>query len=257
MGLEWTFNTAVADYDKMRPGYVKELYNDIFAYCPISPESCVIEVGIGSGQATQPILDTGCTLTAIEYGEKMSQVCRTKFANFSRFSVVTKKFEDFSCPSASVDLVYSATAFHWLPEEIGYSKVYDILKPGGAFARFANHPFPCKIGSPLYEAIQEIYRKYRGSSFQPLNPYTVQDAEALSAIAGKYGFCNLMTYTYHRTRIFTATEYIALLCTYSNVIAMEETVRSQFLAEIGQAINCHGGTLTIYDTIDMQLARKP
>ena len=35
------------------------------------------------------------------------------------------------------DLVYSASAFHWIPEEIGYSKVYEMLKPGGAFARFA------------------------------------------------------------------------------------------------------------------------
>lgn len=88
-------------------------------------------------------------------------------------------------------------------------------------------------------------------------PYTVQDAEALSTIAGKYGFCDLMTYTYHRTRIFSASEYISLLGTYSNVIAMEEPIRCRFLAEIEDAINGYGGTLTIYDTIDLQLARKP
>lgn len=29
-GLEWTFDTAAEVYEKMRPGYVEELYRDIF-----------------------------------------------------------------------------------------------------------------------------------------------------------------------------------------------------------------------------------
>ena len=28
-GLEWTFDTAAEVYEKMRPGYVEELYRDI------------------------------------------------------------------------------------------------------------------------------------------------------------------------------------------------------------------------------------
>ena len=34
-GLGWTFDTAVSTYDKMRPGYVDELYQAIFDYVPI------------------------------------------------------------------------------------------------------------------------------------------------------------------------------------------------------------------------------
>ena len=33
-GLEWTFDTAAEVYEKMRPGYVEELYRDIFQYIP-------------------------------------------------------------------------------------------------------------------------------------------------------------------------------------------------------------------------------
>lgn len=29
-GLEWTFDTVAEVYEKMRPGYVEELYQDIF-----------------------------------------------------------------------------------------------------------------------------------------------------------------------------------------------------------------------------------
>lgn len=153
--------------------------------------------------------------------------------------------------------MFSATAFHWIPEEVGYPKVYDLLKPGGVFARFANHPFPGEIGTPLYDTIQDIYQTFRGASYQPLKKYTVQDAEALSSIASKYGFCDITAYTYNRTRTFTAKEYISLLGTYSDNIAMSDTDRSRFFSEIERAINLHDGTITIFDTLDLNLARKP
>ncbi|GLB31722.1 hypothetical protein LAD12857_36450 [Lacrimispora amygdalina] len=74
-GLEWTFNTEAEKYEKMRPGYVPELYEDIFNYIPINKTSNVVEVGIGGGQATLPILKTGCYLTAVEYGSNLAELC--------------------------------------------------------------------------------------------------------------------------------------------------------------------------------------
>ena len=47
-----------------------------------------------------------------------------------------------------------------------------------------------------------------------------------------------------------------LLGTYSDHIAIEETIRNEFFSKIEEAINRHGGEITIYDTIDLQLARK-
>ena len=54
----------------------------------------------------------------------------------------------------------------------------------------------------------------------------------------------------------SAKEYIELLGTYSDHIAIEETIRIEFFSKIEEAINKYGGTITIYDTIDLQLARK-
>ena len=31
-GLEWTFDTVAFTYEKLRPGYVKELYQTLFKY---------------------------------------------------------------------------------------------------------------------------------------------------------------------------------------------------------------------------------
>lgn len=50
-----------------------------------------VEIGIGGGQATPPVVKTGCKLTAVEYGEALSEICREKFKEYPRFSVATLK----------------------------------------------------------------------------------------------------------------------------------------------------------------------
>lgn len=255
-GLEWTFNTEAERYEKMRPGYISELYQDIYTYIPINKSSNVVEIGIGGGQATLPILKTGCKVTAVEYGENLAELCRRKFKDFPGFSAVTAKFEDFECDSNTCDLIYSASAFHWIPEEIGYRKVFKMLKSGGVFARFANHPYKDKGREEIHEAIQKIYSVYMPNSLPP-NEYSEDDARKRAEIAQKYGFTDISYKLYHRTRSFTAQEYISLLGTYSDHIAIEENTRRKFFSEIENAIDNLGGQITIYDTIDLQLARKP
>ena len=257
--LNWTFDTVAATYEKLRPGYVDELYRIIFDYTPINNASRVVEIGIGGGQATLPFLQTGCNLMAVDYGENFCKICREKFKEFTNFSAVSGKFEDIVF-NGEYDLVYSASAFHWIPEEIGYKKVYDMLKDGGVFARFANHPFRDKGKPELSEEMDRIYAeyycKYHNKEPKPLVEYTEHQAHNRALIAEKYGFTDIQYKLFYRTRTFTAKEYIMLLGTYSDHIAIEETIRNEFFSKIEDAINRHGGEITIYDTIDLQLARK-
>lgn len=215
-----------------------------------------MEVGIGGGQATLPILKTGCKVTAVEYGENFSQLCRRKFREFPGFSVVTSRFEDFAGESASCDLIYSASAFHWVPEEIGYPKVLDLLKSGGVFARFANHPYRDKGREEMSQAIQKVYDAYMPNAAEG-SEYGEKEAKERAETARKYGFMDISYKLYHRTRSFTAKEYTALLGTYSDHMVIAEKTREVFFSEIEQAINRFGGQITLYDTIDLELARKP
>ena len=257
--LNWTFDTVADTYEKLRPGYVDELYQDIFEYKPINNQSRVVEIGIGGGQATLPFLKTGCDLLAVDYGENFCKICREKFKEFSNFSAVSGKFEDIDF-NGEYDLIYSASAFHWIPEEIGYKKVYDMLKDGGVFARFANHPYRDKGKPALSKEIDQIYADYYYKYYnkEPEAPveYTEQQAHDRALIAKNYGFADIQYKLFYRTRTFTAKEYKMLLCTYSDHIAIEETIRNKFFSKIEEAINRHGGEITIYDTIDLQLARK-
>ena len=260
-GLGWTFDTVADTYAKLRPGYVEALYQDVFAYCPLDGAARAVEVGIGGGQATEPVLRTGCSVTAVEPGEHFCALCKEKFAAYPGFDVITGNFEDVTFPDNSCDLVYSASAFHWVPEEIGYRKVYAMLKSGGAFARFANHPWRDKGNPALAAALDEAYAQYYHTYYRSVprleDEYTEAQALRRAEIAGKYGFTDIQYRLYRRTRVFTASEYIQLLGTYSDHISLPEEVRLPFFRAVEDAINAHGGSITIYDTIDLQLARKP
>lgn len=260
-GLEWTFDTVASVYEKFRPGYVDELYQAIFDYIPIHENSKTVEIGIGGGQATLPFLRTGCEVTAVEYGENFSELCREKFKEFPGFTVITGRFEDASLDDNVFDLVYSASAFHWIPEDIGYAKVFSMLKSGGAFARFANHPYRDWANPALMEEIDWLYDKYyytfHNRNREPLEECGEEQARSRALIAEKYGFTDIQYALFYRTRLFTAKEYRTLLGTYSDHIAMEEKIRTEFFSKIEEAIDHHGGIINIKDTMDLQLARKP
>lgn len=259
-GLEWTFDTVAATYEKMRPGYVDELYQEIFDYIHIDEKCNVIEVGSGGGQATEPILKTGCKLTAVEYGKEFSELLKKKFSKYPNFAVITAKFEETELETNAYDFIFSASAFHWVPEEIGYKKVFDLLKNGGAFARFANHPYRDKYNPELSDEIDtlydEYYCKFHNTTRKVLKEYTEDEARERALIASKYSFSDVSYSLFYRERVFSAKEYIELLGTYSDHIAIEESMRKEFFEKISNAIDKHGGTITICDTIDLQLARK-
>lgn len=52
----------------------------------------------------------------------MSRYVESKFSNFNNFTVETTSFENAKIEEESIDLLYSATAFHWIDEQLGYEK---------------------------------------------------------------------------------------------------------------------------------------
>ena len=150
MDERFTFNEDVKNYDKWRPTYCKELFNDIIQYSELNQNKKAVEVGIGTGQATLPFLMTGCYVTAIELGKNLSEYSKEKFKEYINFSIYNTSFEDFEDNDNSVDILYSATAFHWIPEDISYPKALRLLKNGGTLALFWNKPFPSQKDDLLH-----------------------------------------------------------------------------------------------------------
>ncbi|QWU16216.1 Methyltransferase domain-containing protein [Paenibacillus sophorae] len=258
MDLRLKFNEDVLNYDKMRPTYVKELFHDVIQFSNLNNSKKALEIGIGTGQATLPFLYTGCKVTAIELGESLANFSAEKFSEFANFNVINHDFESVALDHNHYDLVYSATAFHWIPQEIGYTKVYQLLRNGGVLALFWNRPFPARKGD-LHTAMQKVYDKYRPLFKKPILAHRHSEENCLEMVntIKRYGFIDVSFKLYHRTRTFDAKSYVSLLNTYSDHRALQEDKRILLEKEIIEAINHYGGHINLHDTIELFLARKP
>src|SRR5262245_50632003 len=128
MQLRETFGEDAALYDRMRPGYPAALFDDLAA---LTVGARVLEIGPGTGQATASLLERGYRITAIELSSSLAAVLRAGFGE--RVSVHVGDFERFRSADA-FDLVFSATAFHWIDPAVALLRVADVLRPGGALA---------------------------------------------------------------------------------------------------------------------------
>ena len=255
MDLCLKFNEDEINYDRFRPTYPDKLFQDIINYSSINKESNSLEIGIGTGKATNPILQTGCSVTAIELGDKLSNFVKNKFKKCSNFNVINANFMTLPLKSNLYDLVYCATAFHWLPLEEGYKKVNDILKPGGTIALFWNHPFPNRKNDISNKVNRQVYDKYCPSDKEVIE-FGGKDCERRTHELRTFGFKDIEAKLYHRVRTLTSDSYIGLLNTYSDHRALDAKIKYAFEVEMKMSIDEIGGKINIYDTIDLYLARK-
>ena len=253
MELRRTFNEDACNYDAARPGYMAELFDDVLAYCPLNADSRALEIGIGTGQATPPILQTGAQVIAVELGEELAEFSRRKFAEMENLRIVCGDFMQTELSAGSLDLIYSATAFHWLPQPEALQKCLNALKPGGAVALFWNHPFPNRENDPTNRVNRRVYDRHRPSN-QPIIEGT--DLTKRREMLENAGFADVQTHLYHRVRTLTTEQYIALINTYSDHRTLPEPARRAFEADMRAGLAEVGGKINIYDTQSLYLARK-
>ena len=74
MDFRKIFDSSVSpeEFDKWRSRYCDECFVDIIEYARLNTNKTVLEIGPGTGQATEPILRTGCSYLAIELGENFT-----------------------------------------------------------------------------------------------------------------------------------------------------------------------------------------
>ncbi|HEY1739979.1 MAG TPA: class I SAM-dependent methyltransferase, partial [Acidimicrobiia bacterium] len=133
-------------------------YDTLIDRTGITNESRLLEVGPGPGIATRALARRGFHITALELGENMAAVARRALAEFPNVEVVQGDFETWDPGDrAPFDLIYAATAFHWIEPEVRYRRVAELLRPAAHLAIWtATHAFP-EGGDPFFREIQDVY----------------------------------------------------------------------------------------------------
>lgn len=199
MNFRKTFDKIPEQFDKWRPRYCDELFTHVIEYAKLGLDKTALEIGPGTGQATEPFLKTGCDYLAIELGEHLAEFMKNKFSSYSNFHIVNDDFETHDFEMQKFDLVYSAATIQWIPEKIGFPKVYDLLKRGGTLAMFMTYSDEKSANEKLYNQIQEVYQKH----FHVETKYTCR-LNYDNAI--NYGFADVHYHDWKKVRVLNADE---------------------------------------------------
>jgi ubiquinone/menaquinone biosynthesis C-methylase UbiE len=261
------FNEITEKYDKARWDYPDILYDDIFKYVGYETSKKAIEIGPGTGKSTKPFLEAGYDITAVELSQNMADYIQEKFSKFHNLSIIISSFEDTVLNSNSYDLVYAASAFHWVTPEIGCPKVFNYLKDNGVFALFRNNAKP-KYYDNLFHKIQKEYDKYFNKGINSKIIFTVDEhienykkpIEIFKNFGfenmSQFGFNDIVMKFYCVDKAYTPDEYIALLDTMADHRNLSENNRNSLYTGIKEAIKNNGGLYWINNIYQLYMGRK-
>ena len=105
MEFRKVFDTIPEQFDRWRPRYSPALFKDLIEYAALGPDKTVLELGPGTGQATDPILATGCDYHAIELGEHLYEKMKEKYGRFPSFHIVNGDFITHDFCGQTFDLI--------------------------------------------------------------------------------------------------------------------------------------------------------
>lgn len=253
-----TFNNIISDYEIARPGYPKELYADIIEYSMATAHSNILEVGVGTGQATEYFVKNGYHVTGLEIGSEQVKYLSEKYSFRDNFKPIHSSFEEYSCPGNIYDLIFSATAFHWIEADIGYPKAYNLLKDKGTLAVFWHMSPIIKHQTEMFIDIRNIYHKYAP---QLDTSKTVDEIEAIhnlriSQIQTSNLFGKPFFKIYKWNDEYTTEKYIRLLNTYSSFQMLERDKRNFVLEKIEEYINSKDGRILVPQEVRLYMIKK-
>lgn len=251
MEFRRVFDTIPEQFDQYRPRYSAEIFSELIRYAQITSNKSVLEIGPGTGQATDPILRTGCEYHAIELGENLAAMMVKKYGGHPNFSMVNDDFITYDFGSRKFDMIYSAATIQWIPEDIAFAKTFDLLKPGGVLAMMLTVADYRTPNETLYNQIQQVYSQY----FKPDTEYKYGSFRYTNAV--NYGYVEFEKREFYGKREFTADEYVAFSGTHCDHLVIPEPYKSKFFHGLRAAVMEAGNRIVFQDTFVLMTARKP
>jgi len=243
-----SFDEVAAQYDSVRPEYPDVIYDEIAALSATGPGALVLEIGCGPVKASVALAKRGYRLHCIELGARLAEIARIRLSAFPDARVEVGAFEAFET-EARYDLIASAQAFHWIDPGVRLVKAARLLKPGGSLAIWWNRHVLIPADQGFFERVQKVYRAVVPEAItldlvKLRTPDQMRQPER-DEIERSGLFQSIQTRTHLWERTYTAGDYVRLLGTYSDHIAIPAEMRGKLLAGIETLIErSYGGVIT-------------
>jgi SAM-dependent methyltransferase len=245
--LRASFESAADTYERARPPYPRELFDELIELAGLEPPASLLEIGCATGKATRPLAERGFRIVCVELGPRLAAQARTNLVGLP-VEIHLAPFEGWQAGSQRYELVFAANAWHWLDPAVRYRKAHELLRPGGHLAFWdALHAFPVGF-DPFFTEIQEVYDSIGESwtgDWPPPPPELIPDQASEIEATGLFDRVDVRRYRWE-TR-YSADQYIALLETFSGHLAMEPSERAHLYAEIRERIGRRANPTVLRD----------
>ena len=233
------FEGWAADYDRFRPGYPDELFDEIEARLALPPRPLTVDLGAGTGRASLAMAARGWRVTAVEPGAGMLDLLRAR-ATAEGLLVATTHApaEKTGLDPDSADLVTAAQAFHWFDKERALTEIARILRPGSGVALFWNVR-DSERSRFLTEYATLLARHAKGGD---AGRYEASGRdETRAAFAGSTAFEPVEQITLRHEVTMTAGEFMGMVFTASYVrAALTPEQQASLRADLAALLERHG-----------------
>ncbi|GIE36582.1 hypothetical protein Ait01nite_096270 [Actinoplanes italicus] len=245
-----SFGAVAETYERFRPGYPDELFDLVNSYAD-RPIRTALEVGAGTGKATRLFARPGIAVTATDPDEGMLTELRKHVP--AEVTVMRAAFEEIKTRK-SFDLVYAAAALHWTRPDGRWTRMAELLEPGGVFASFGG---PARLSDPAVEEAVRIARApFLATDEIPSPDGTPESAEMwwpgtellLSGL-----FTDVRQVVIERRLAMSAADYIGHLATISAYLELPPSARGQAFDSIERVLPA---TVEITADLIVHLARR-
>ncbi len=261
--LRVTFDDVAQLYDRMRPSYPAAVFDDVIAISAVDASSLgcssrVLEIGCGTGHATQQMAARGLSIDCVELGENMAAIARQRLAGFPRVTIEVADFDTWAT-NTQYDLVYSATAYHWLNPATRERRIAAMLKPHCWLAMWRNRHIRNGSSDDFVDEARTVYLEEapeltKDRAHLPRPDEVVEaEREVLSLELFEEPTCRV----YYWSRAYTAAEYVQVLDTHSDHRLLPAGRRARLFERLAHLIDSRRGGLVTkdYATI-LQLFRR-
>jgi SAM-dependent methyltransferase len=234
------FDRSALSYDKYRPRYPEEAFRIIADVGGLGPGSTVLEIGAGTGIATQGLIGLGLSVTALEPSSAMAAIAGDRFGD--RITLHEIRFEDWDTDT-SFDLVAAFNSWHWVEPAGGIEGVAKALVMGSWISivwtgviQWGEEPFASRLAEITGAAwplnIPEVVGTARNVEDDPrFGPMTVRSVPF--------------------ARSLSAEEFVSVTRTYGGSTSAEQ------FRQIADCINTEfGGSVTKIEEAQIFMAQR-
>lgn len=244
------FDPLAADYDAARPSYPDGMYDALEAAAGPLAGRLAVDCGAGTGIATRQLAARGARTISLDIGELM---LRRALARSPGSCCLLADGNAIPLRASSADLACFGQSWHWFDQHAAATEVARILRPGGHWAAWWNHP--AAGGQPWFDAYQNLLELATGHCRQQHHAEADWEQEAI-ADTGEFepGVRAVVTWT----RTLSTADWITDNRSTSYVGALQPAEREQLLAAVASVIaeRFPGGQMEVPYRTAIWIARR-